>query len=146
MWKSSILKLGLWNLKLNIYVKNMMHNLQMLWSQFCRGDDGFKISCRKICTDIGQKQSDEEFHDACIKFTQKMIYTSEPRSILDKIKLPRSRSNAKLGLKIYPKNNKFRNVFINKIPEFYSTIPEHLRRVKPTIFKKKLKKITIRRK
>ena len=129
----------------NSYVKNKMHSLFMVCSRFCRGNYGFKISCKKICNGIGKKVSEEEFHDTCVKFAHKMIYHNEPKSIISKLKMPRTRTNARLGLKIYPRNKKFKNTFINKIPEVYGSIPDNLRKIKPSIFKKKLKKITIRR-
>ena len=127
------------------YVKDKMHSLHMICSRFSRGNYGFRVSCRTICRDIGKKPSNEEFEDNCFKFAHHIIYHQLPKSIISKIKLPRTRSTANIGLRKYPKNKKFKSTWINKIPEVYNCIPDNLRRVKPHIFKKKLKKITIRR-
>ena len=125
----------------NINIK--MHNLHMVCSRFARGNYGFKESCSNICKGVGKKTSNEEFTDACAKFYQRVMFNQEPRSILDKIRMPRSRNSAKLGLKAIAKNKKFKNTCINRLPEVYDRIPDALRGIKPRLFKKKLKKIRI---
>ena len=121
-----------------------MHALHMTICCYARGNYGYKQSCRDICKGVGKKIAEEEFYDQCAKFFHKVIYCQEPKSILDKLRLPRSRTNAKLGLKVYAKNKRFKNTCINKIPEVYSSIPESLRVIKPKLFKKKLKKTRIK--
>ena len=140
----SILNYGaplMFNTNININLK--MHNLHMVCSRFARGNYGFRESCSKICKGVGKKTSNEEFTDACAKFYQRVMFTQEPRSILDKIRMPRSRSSAKLGLKAIAKNKRFKNTCINRLPEVYDRIPDTLTGIKPRLFKKKLKKIRI---
>ena len=121
-----------------------MHKIYMAISRYARGNYGYKQSCHAICKGVGKKVSHEEFYDHCAKFVQKLIYTKEPKSILDQLRMPRSRQNAKIGLKVCPRNKKFKSTFINKIPEVYSSIPDNLRGVKPRLFKKKIKKTRIK--
>ena len=68
------------------------------------------------------------------------MHSREPRAIIAKIKFPRIRSSAKIGLKEYAKNRKFKNTCINRLPQVYNAIPDELRLTKPSIFKKRLKK------
>ena len=127
---------------LNANIQQGMHTLHMKCWPFTRGNYGFRESCEAICRGVGKKVSSEEFFNACAKFHQRVFFNQQPKQILDKIKLPRTRSSAKIGLKIYAKNKKFKNTCINRIPDFLNKIPDHLRGVKPTIFKIKLKKTT----
>ena len=121
-----------------------MHKIHMDISRFARGNFGYKQSCRSICKGVGKKIAEEEFYDQCVKYVHKLMLAQEPKSIIDQLRMPRSRRNAKLGLNIYPKNKKFRNTFINKIPEVYDTIPDKLRIIKPSIFKKKLRRLRLK--
>ena len=127
----------------NEFVKKKMHFLHMKICRYARGNYGFKISCKRICNDIGKKTSSEEFQDARSKLSQRIIYNQLPKSIYSKLKMPRSRYNAKIGLKLYPNKKKFKSTFINTIPSVYNAIPSALRGVKPKIFKKKIKKLKI---
>ena len=121
-----------------------MHKLHMLCSRFTCGNYGFNESCHKICKGIGKKISQEEFYDACAKFFNRVIYNQQPVQLIEKLKLSHTRSTAKLGLKVYAKNNKFKKTCINMIPEVIDKIQDSLRGVKPTIFKKKLKKLRLK--
>ena len=68
---------------------------------------------------LKKKNSNEELCDASLRFCHKLMITNELKSIIDKLKLPRMGRNAKIGLKHYPKNKKFKCNFINNISEVY---------------------------
>ena len=127
------------------YVSDKMHSLFMKCIRFSRGNYGFKISCEQLCKDAKKKTSSEHFFDETAKFVHKVIKYNMPISIFKKIKMPRSRPNAKLGLKLYPKNKRFKQTLINNIPEVFDMIPPELRKTKPKQFKRSLKTIRIRK-
>ena len=92
-----------------------------------------------------QSKQTKKIHDACAKFTHQILYNNVPKSKISRLKMPRSCTTANLGLHKYPKHKKFKRTYINTMPEVYDCIPDKLRKVQPKIFKKKLKKITLRR-
>ena len=63
------------------------------------------VFARAVPTHVKEQKnvSQEEFLHACAKFYKKILFSQEPKSINGKLKLPRLRSTAKLGLKVYTK-------------------------------------------
>ena len=118
----------------NEYTRKKMHSLHMKCIRFANGSYGFKVSCAKLCKQVNMKTSEEHFIDETNKFVHKVLYNQIPASIINKIKMPRSRANAKLGLKLYPKNRRFTRTLINTIPDVYERIPVELRKTKPSKF------------
>ena len=74
--------------------------------------------------------------DACAKATNKIIQTKKSKSITNKIRFPRSRQNADLGLVRAPRLRIFKNTFINRIPKIYKSIPTDMKRLNLNKFKK----------
>ena len=114
-------------------------------SRYAHGIYGYKLSCSKICSKIGNKPSDEEFFVQTAKFINKILVSQKPAAIYIKLKTPRSHPNALIGLKAYPKNQKFKSTIINTTPDVYKYILHELRRIKPTFLTQKFYKIYILR-
>ena len=126
-------------------MNNKYHQLFMKCVRFANVSYGFKKSCKKLCENVDRKESQEEAFSACAVFTHKIIHHKKPRKIIGKIRFPRSRPNAELGLLRAPRLKIFKNTFINRIPTIYKAIPNELKHEGPITFRRKLKKIKIRK-
>ena len=118
-------------------IKQSIHKLHMICYRFARGNYRFRKSCAAICKGVGKKVSQEDFFYACTKFHQRVIYNKKPKHIIEKLEIPSMCFTAKIGLKVYTKNKKFKNACINTIPHVLDTIQDQLRETKPSIFKGK---------
>ena len=120
------------------------HQIFMKCVRFAYGSYGFRKSCKQMCNEIGKKVSFEEAHCACAKTVHKIIRSKKPRKIISKIRFPRSRPNSDLALVRAPRLKIFKNLFINRIPSIYKTIPSQMKELNENKFKTKLKLISIK--
>ena len=124
-------------------VKQTAKKSIMKCARYDKGSYCFKQSISKICKSLNWKTPAEIIDESAAKVTLKIINKKTPKTIFKKMKPPRTRKNATMGLIKYPTGMKAKANLINNMHKIYNRIPPELRELNQKIFKRKLKKMNL---
>ena len=125
-------------------LRQKIHTQIMNIARFCRGEYGFKISCAKICKEIGWSTPDQMILKSTAVFIHKCIYLDQPKQITKLFKVQRMRRNTNIFTKYYHKTGKFERNIIFQSYKLYNGLPEDMKSLNPKLFKSRLKQLTIK--
>ena len=128
----------------NQEIKMKLHKCILRVGRWVHGNYCYKRSIKSIMEQLNWKIPEEQIEDSAARFFQKILVTKEPKDIHDLIRQPRTRRNVELTLKTIPKQKPFKNLMLNSMANMINRIQEDLKEERPHIFKKKLKKRSLK--
>ena len=126
------------------FVKEKYYRAVMKTARWVRGSYCFKESVSSILKSLNWKHPEADIDEAAAKLTHKMISKQEPRSIVKKIRMQRTREGTNISMHKYGKMKRFNSTFINMTYKVYNRIPKDLRALTPKQLKIKLLKTKLK--
>ena len=127
----------------NNKTKTKYHTATMTVARWTKQNYCFKVSCLKICKSLGWSLPSQQILQDAAKFAHSIMSNRRPLQILKKIRLPRTRTNAKPTIKYKKKNDKYDENTIAKSLRIYNTIPDVIKNLPAKKFARKIKNMWI---
>ena len=112
-------------------------------AKFIYGKNTRKLSHDTLFERVGFPRKSDLIECVAASWMQKIIYTLEPKMIIDLVKFPRSRSICKISPKIKPNSARFKRTAINSAIACLNKADLKLTGLPPEKFKKGLKKVKL---
>ena len=125
-------------------VRRKYHAALMSVARWVRNDYCFRESVISICKSLKWDVPSQQICKSSAKFAHSVQFSRRPIQIARQIRFPRTRSKAKLSLKIKSKNEKYDKNAITQAIKTYNKIPEDMKLLPPKKFAMALKKLWIR--
>ena len=126
--------------------KSIHKKIMDIWvmaAKFIYGKNTRKLSHDKLFERVGFPRKSDLIECAAASWMQKIIYTLEPKMIIDLVKFPRSRSICKISPKTKPNSARFKRTAINSAISCLNKADLKLTGLPPEKFKKGLKKVKL---
>ena len=115
-------------------VKHKYHLATMMVARWIKNNYCFKVSCHKICRSLNWNIPSQQIAKEAAKFAHKIYFSRRPAQILRQIRMPRTRSKAKLSIKYKKKHEKYDHNLIVQSLKTYNNIPDELKDLPPKKF------------
>ena len=127
----------------NTKTKTGLHNIIVKVYRWARNSYCFKESISSISKSLKLDTPIQTIYKRTVFYFHKILSKRKPRQICELIRLPRTRSKAKLSLKTKTKGSRLERNMISQAIKMYNTLPEDMKRMSVKDFKTKLKKIQL---
>ena len=125
-------------------IRRQYHAAMMSVARWVRNDYCFRESVISICKSLKWDIPSQQICKSSAKFAHSIQFSRRPIQLACQIRFPRTRSKAKLSLKIKSKNEKYDRNALTQAIKIYNQIPDNMKLLPPKKFAMALKKLWIR--
>ena len=124
-------------------LKNRTHAMIMKLSRWNMGSYRFKLSCKKICAASKWNIPTQMIIKSSATNIHQIVSTRRPEKVIDLIKMPRTRTKAKMTTKHRPRTKIYPRTTISAGIDLYNQLPDELKSLDDKEFKRRIKKMTL---
>ena len=124
-------------------LKQRLHSSMMQVFRKVRGFSRYREANNQVVEDLGVELPIQLLLKNSVKFIHKVAYTNKPEQITKLMRLPTWRKEGNISPTYFPKKTKFQRNFINEAIRLYNSVDPEVRKLKPSRFKREIKKWTL---